>query len=109
VKDVIFPALVGFVLVLIGISNMKGNISTIHWYHRKRVSEADRLPFGRMVGLGGIIVGVGVMLASGLNFAALQTGNGAFETLAAVVVGVALVVGLGLNFYAMLKYNKGIF
>ena len=108
-SDVIVPALVGFVLVLIGISNMKGNISTLHWYHRRRVSEEERLPFGRMTGLGSIIVGIGVMLGSGLNFAALQTGNGVFETLASVVVGVALVIGLGLSFYAMIKYNKGIF
>ena len=47
----IVSALVGVVCIVLGISNMKGNISSLHSYHRSRVSEEDRIPFGRMVGL----------------------------------------------------------
>ena len=41
----IVTALVGVVCIVLGISNMKGNISSLHSYHRNRVSEEDRIPF----------------------------------------------------------------
>jgi hypothetical protein len=37
--------LVGVVCIVLGISNMRGNISSLHSYHRSRVSEEDRSPF----------------------------------------------------------------
>ena len=43
--------LVGVVCIVLGISNMRGNISSLHSYHRHRVSEEDRIPFGKQVGL----------------------------------------------------------
>ena len=49
--------LVGAVLVGMGIYNIKGNISSLHSYHRSRVKEEDRLPFGRLVGIGNITMG----------------------------------------------------
>ena len=101
--------LVGVVCVVLGISNMRGNISSLHAYHRHRVSEEDRPAFGKLVGLGTILCGCGVMafsVCSGIylymeNQIILWTGN------ALSIAGLA--VGLGLNFYAMIKYNKGIF
>ena len=54
--------LVGIVCIVLGISNMRGNISSLHSYHTHRVSEEDRIPFGKMVGLGTIIVGAGIMI-----------------------------------------------
>ena len=36
--------LVGVICIVLGISNMKGNISSLHSYHRNRVSEEDRDP-----------------------------------------------------------------
>ena len=55
--DRIMPAMLGVFVMLMGISNMKGHIGSIHWYHRKRVSEEDRPAFGRLVGLGTLIIG----------------------------------------------------
>ena len=55
--------LVGVVCIVLGISNMRGNISSLHSYHRSRVSEEDRIPFGKQVGLGTIIVGIGISFA----------------------------------------------
>jgi hypothetical protein len=55
----VVTALVGIVCIVLGISNMKGNISSLHSYHRSRVSEEDRIPFGKKVGLGTIIIGAG--------------------------------------------------
>ena len=41
----IVSALVGIVCIVLGVSNMKGNISSLHSYHRNRVSEEDRILF----------------------------------------------------------------
>ena len=59
--------LVGVVCIVLGISNMRGNISSLHSYHRSRVSEEDRIPFGKQVGLGTIIVGIGIIVFSVLS------------------------------------------
>ena len=42
--------IVGVVCIVLGISNMRGNISSLHSYHRHRVTAEDRIPFGKMVG-----------------------------------------------------------
>lgn len=101
--------ILGVVLFMIGISNMKGNISTLHWYHRQRVTEEDRLPFGRMVGLGTVIIGVSIMICGGLSIAAELTQNDIYTKIGSAVIVAGLVPGLILNFGAMIKYNKGIF
>ena len=45
-EQLIVCMLLGAVLIVFGVLNMRGNLSMLHSYHRKRVSEADRLPFG---------------------------------------------------------------
>ena len=106
---IIITCLVGVVFIALGISNMKGNISSLHSYHRSRVTEEDRLSFGRLVGLGTIIIG-GVLVIYGLLIGAtLYTHVQAFTLAGTIELIAGIVVGLGLSFYAMLKYNKGIF
>ena len=105
----ILSAAIGVVLIVLGIFNMKGNISSLHSYHRRRVSEADRLPFGRLVGLGTIIIGIALIVFSACLFAAESASLAILGTVGTAVLIVGLVVGLGLNFFAMIKYNKGIF
>ena len=107
--DIIGPVILGIFISVIGFFNMKGNISSVHWYHRKRVAEEDILPFGRMIGLGTIICGVSVTISGCLSFVALKTQAGIFTTIGPLIVVVGLVVGLALSFYAIIKYNKGIF
>ena len=102
-------ALIGMLCIHIGISNRKGDISLLHSYHRKRVTEEDRLPFGKKVGLGMITVGVTMILTGCLFFIARHLQNGVYSTIGNVVLIVGLVLGLGISFYAILKYNKGIF
>ena len=53
--ELLLPVALGAVIIGLGVQNMKGNISSLHRYHRKRVTEEDRIPFGRKVGLGSII------------------------------------------------------
>ncbi len=106
---VIRPIILGIFITILGFSNMKGNISSIHWYHRKRITEENRLPFGRMIGLGTIICGVSIVIFGCLSFVAEKTQIDIFAIIGTVIVVVGLVIGLALSFYAMIKYNKGIF
>ena len=107
--DSVVTAVIGVVCIVIGISNRKGNISMLHSYHRKRVAEEDRVPFGKLVGLGMIIIGIALLLMGGLSFAATALQAKTYATIGNVVLIVGLVAGIGVSFYAMIKYNKGIF
>ena len=101
--------ILGVVCVFMGLSHRKGNLSMLHSYHTKRVAEADRLPFGRLVGLGMILVGVALFLKGGFDWLSLSLQAALYATVGTVLLAVGLVVGLGISFYAMIKYNKGIF
>ena len=101
--------LVGIIVIVLGISNMKGNISSLHSYHRHRVSEADRIPFGKQVGLGTIIIGIGIIVFSILSAVTLYTENDVFVLLGTALLIGAIIIGLVISFRAMIKYNKGIF
>ena len=101
--------LVGIVCIGLGISNMRGNISSLHSYHRHRVSEEDRIPFGKQVGLGTMIVGIGIIIFSILSTVTLYTEHDIFVLIGTAVLIVGIVVGLIISFKAMIKYNKGIF
>ena len=101
--------LVGVICIVLGISNMKGNISSLHSYHRNRVSEEDRIPFGKQVGLGTIIIGIGVIVFSVLSGVTLYTEKDIFILIGTILLIGAIISGLVISFRAMIKYNKGIF
>lgn len=107
--ETLVSVILGVVCVVIGISHRKGNLSLLHSYHRKRVAPRDTLPFGKLVGLGTIVIGVALILMGGLQFLSSYCQAPICETIANVIFTVGLVVGLGISFYAMFKYNKGIF
>ncbi len=93
----------GVVLILIGLSNCKGKINSLHSYHRKRVSEQNRLPFGKLVGTGTMMIGISLIVAGALTF------SGMSEIVQESVILIGFVPGIGIICYAMFKYNKGIF
>ena len=103
------PIILGILLSILGFSNMKGNFSSIHRYHRKRITAENRVPFGRMVGAGTIICGISLVVSGCLTCISEKMQLDTLALIGSVVLGVGLIVGLALNFYAMLKYNKGIF
>ena len=105
----IVTLLVGIVCIVLGISNMRGNISSLHSYHRYRVSEEDRIPFGKQVGLGTIIVGIGIIVFSILSSITLYTENNIFILAGTAFLIVGIILGLVISFRAIIKYNKGIF
>lgn len=107
--DVIGPVILGIIISILGISNMKGNISSLHWYHRQRVSPDNVKPFGKKVGLGTLIIGLAIIAFGLFSLIAYLTEIEVFTIIGAVLLIPAIIVGLGLSLYAMIKYNKGIF
>jgi len=100
--EFIIEIIIGLVLIITGIFNMKGNISLLHSYHRKRVKKEDIIPFGKKVGIGSIIIGIAIILAG--VFTILNHTN-----ISNIILFIGLVSGFIIIFYAMFKYNKGIF
>lgn len=105
----IVTAFVGILCIVLGAINMQGNIASIHEYHRHRVSEEDRIPFGKKVGLGTVIIGIGILLFSGFFLLTLYTGSDLYTVIGTVIMILTIIIGSGMSFYAMKKYNKGIF
>lgn len=105
----IFALIVGIMCIVLGTLNMRGNISSIHSYHRHRVKEEDVIPFGKGVGLGTVIIGVAIIIFSVLSAITLYTDNQVFVLVGVVVLIAGIIIGLVVSFCAMIKYNKGIF
>lgn len=105
----IITLIVGIVIIFIGISNTKGNLSALHSYHRNRVSEEDKLPFGKKVGAGMIIIGIGIIIFSICSLVTYFTNLAILTTIGGAIMVLGIVIGLFLAFSAMIKYNKGIF
>ncbi len=101
--------LIGILIAVMGVINMMGNINSLHSYHRHRVREEDRIPFGRMVGGGTLIVGVGTVAFSVLMMIHHATAIEPLVWIATAVMLVCIIAGLALSFWGMIKYNKGIF
>ena len=107
--SLIIPVIIGLVVIILGVQNMRGNISTLHRYHRNRVSEEDRIPFGRKVGSGTIIVGCALILKACCQFAAEKLNILLLDTIGTVILIAGLDAGFAIIIYAMIKYNKGVF
>lgn len=105
----IVPVIIGIILIVIGVQNTKGNIKTLHRYHRKRVTEEDRLPFGRKVGAGTIMTGCSVILLAFARIAADKLNRPFLETAGTVIAAAVMITGFAVITIAMFRYNKGLF
>ena len=99
----------GILISILGIINMTGNISSLHWYHRHRVTEENRKPFGKLVGLGTLIIGLAMIVFGILFLVFEQTQIEALVIIGAVELIVSIILGTIISFCAMKKYNGGIF
>ncbi len=93
---------VGFMLIVLGGFNCAGHIKSIHWYHRKKVADADVKKYGRCVGSGTIVIGISIIITAVLQFFIKSN-------LIYISVISGLVVGIVFILYGQFKYNKGIF
>lgn len=92
----------GIILVITGVFNMCGNIGSIHWYNRRKVTKENQKPYCRLVGLGTLIIGVG-LIVSGFVQAFIGVETSAIATVSGLFIGLPLIL------YAQFKYNKGLF
>lgn len=94
--------LLDVLLIPLGMIEMKGNISTIHWYNRRRVTEKNIPQYAKMMGTATAIIGGSLVLTAGI---VILTQNPAVEviSLAGCIIGVIPML------YGQFKYNKGIF
>ena len=99
--DNLMLLILGLFISAIGFVNIKGNISTIHSYNRRKVKEEDVPKYGKAVGTGTLIMGISLVFAFVASFWS--------ELLIAVIIMPAFIVGIGFILYAQFKYNKGIF
>ena len=100
--EFIIQIIIGLALIAVGIFNIRGNISLLHSYHRKRVKEEDVIPFGKRVGIGSVIIGISIILAG--IFTIFN-----YTRISNVIIAIGLIIGSIIIFGAMFKYNKGIF
>ena len=91
----------GIFISVLGIVNIKGNISTIHSYNRRKVKEEDIPKYGKAIGTGTLIVGLSFIIGFIVSFWS--------EVMIVFVILPAVIVGLAFILYAQFKYNKGIF
>ena len=91
----------GICISVLGIVNIRGNISTIHSYNRRKVKEEDVPKYGKAVGTGTLIMGISLVLA---YIAAFWN-----ESMMPYIVFPAVIIGLPFILYGQIKYNHGIF
>lgn len=92
----------GVIFIFLGIMNYKGNISSIHWYNRRNVSKKDVKNYGKLMGIGTIILGIGMIVTAIFQlFFDLDESN--------YILIFSLISGIITMIYAQFKCNKGIF
>lgn len=91
----------GLFISAIGTTNIKGNISTVHSYNRRKVKEDDVPKYGKVIGTGSLIIGISLIVAFIVSFWS--------ELLMEILILVAVIVGGGFMLYGQFKYNKGLF
>lgn len=98
-EECIFEILVGIFLIYIGYQiGWKENIRFLHGYHYVNVSEENRRPFTKKMGIGGVLVGVGIFVMPMIN-GLIGFEWGYYIGLAVMAVGVILMV------YTVIRYN----
>lgn len=98
----IVELVLGLFTIAIGLANIKGNISTIHWYNRRRVTEENAPKYGRVVGTGMVIMGMSLVI----SFFVMTFWS---EYIADIIVLVMGIGGFLVALYGQFKYNRGIF
>lgn len=61
--DKLLLLILGIFISALGIVNIKGNISTIHSYNRRKVKEEDVPKYGKAVGTGTLVIGASLALS----------------------------------------------
>lgn len=92
----------GAVISLLGCLNIMGNISSIHWYNRRKVREEDIPKYGRLMGSGTLVIGIS-LIVTGILQMIFNNEFIYYITVTGIVIGIVLI------FWGQFKYNRGIF
>ena len=92
----------GVLLIIVGIFNVMGDISSVHSYNRRKVQEKGRKKYGLFIGLGTIAIGASLIITSILELIFTNS-------LLDIIILVGCGIGLALILIGQFKYNKGIF
>lgn len=91
----------GLLLLPLGIVNLMGNISTVHRYNRRKVSQEDAPKYGRLMGIATLVISGSAILTAILQMI--------FPLDFSVILLTGAAAGVVLILVAQFKYNKGIF
>ena len=100
--EYIFLLIFGICIIILGIFNLKGNISAIHWYNRLKITEENRKKYGKSMGIGNLIIGICMTITAILQMI-FYNENIWYITVLGIVIGLIFMI------YGQIKYNKGIF
>ena len=100
--EYIFLLIFGICITILGIFNLKGNISSIHWYNRLKITEKNRKKYGKSMGIGSLIIGICMTITAILQMIFYN------ENIWYITV-IGIVIGLIFMIYGQIKYNRGIF
>lgn len=108
-ESFIVPAILGVFIVIFGVINLKGDVTSLHWYHRQRITEEDRMPFAKKIGTGTIIIGCSLIISACFYLISDMMQIPLMKTLGTIFLIAGIIIGFILIVYALVKYNKGIF
>lgn len=98
--------ILGILLIPLGVMNIRGNISSIHWYNRTRITEETRPKYGKLMGIGTVVISTGLIISAIINI--ILDAEIAI-TVSGGITLISVIVGVGFMLYAQIKYNIGIF
>lgn len=100
--EYIILLILGVCFIILGIVNIKGNISSIHWYNRRKITQETSKQYGKAMGIGSVIIGLSMSITAILQMI--------FKIEALWYITVAgILICLIFMLYGQIKYNKGIF
>ena len=106
--EAIIGIIIGIACIVIGVLNMKGNIKMLHSYHINNIKEEDKIHFGRLVGIGTIIIGVSLIIYGFLNIMYTIIKNDQIVITSNIILVIGLIIGICICLFAIKKYNKKI-
>ena len=92
---------IGVIVIVLGVVIAFGHIEIIHSYNRARITEETRKPYGKLVGIGSVVLGGGI---TSDGFISLFV-----EDFPPITVIIGSIVGVAIILYGQFKYNKGVF